>query len=77
MGEQNKNSSIEMLEPQDTGLIKQKGWMLTQVFCLESEEDEETQKKALAFAEKLATKFDVALHEINDIEYKILEIYTK
>jgi hypothetical protein len=77
MDEQNKVSKIETLEPQDTGLIKQQGWQLTQIFCLEEGDEEETQKKAMDLAKKLATQFEVAIHEVDDIEFKLLEVYTK
>lgn len=73
----NKNSTIEALESQDTGLIKQQGWMLAQIFCLESGHEEEAHKKALSFAEKLSSQFKVALHVIDDIEDLIIEIYRK
>ena len=72
-----RNSKITTLEPQSTGIIKQQGWKLTQIFCMEKGNEEETQKKAINFAEKLATQFDVALHKIEDIEFSILEIYRK
>ena len=77
MEEANKNSNIEILESQDTGLIKQQGWMLTQIFCLESGHEEETHEKALGFAEKLSSQFKVALHVIDDVEFRIIEIYRK
>ena len=77
MDEPNNNSSIETLDSQDTGLIKQQGWMLTQIFCVEPGREEETRKKVLSFAEKLSSQFKVALHTIEDIEYRIIEIYRK
>ena len=75
--EYNQAKEIQRLEAQDTGLIKKQGWRLTQIFCAENGKDKETEKKALDFAKKLSVQFDVALHSIDDIEYKILEIYTK
>ena len=75
--ESDRNSKIKTLEPQSTGIIKQQGWKLTQIFCIEEGNEEESQKKAIDFAEKLATQFDVALHKIDDIEFSILEIYRK
>ena len=71
------DSKIQKLTPQDTGLIKQQGWQLTQIFCLENGREEETQKKAIDFAEKLSVQFDVALHAIDDIDLQIIEVYRK
>ena len=73
----NQDKNIEKLEAQDTGLIKQQGWMLTQIFCLVPGHEEETREKALNFAESLSSQFKVALHTIEDIEYRIIEIYRK
>ncbi len=75
--ESNGSAKIKTLEPQDTGIIKQQGWKLTQIFCMEDGNEEETKKKALDFAEKLAIQFDVALHQIEDFEFRILEVYRK
>ena len=72
-----QDKKIERLETQDTGLIKQKGWMLTQIFCMEPGYEEETSEKALSFAKTLSSQFKVALHTIDDVEYRIIEIYRK
>ncbi len=72
-----QNKEILELEPQDTGLIKQQGWELTQIFCIEDGYEEETKQKALDFAEKLSVQFKVALHMIEDYDFRILEIYRK
>lgn len=73
----NKDKDIQRLEPQETGLIKQQGWLLTQIFCLENGKEKETEMKAIDFAEKLSVQFEVALHTIEDIDFKIIEIYRK
>lgn len=73
----NQDKNIEKLEPQDTGLIKQQGWMLTQIFCMEPGHEEETRDKALSFAKILSSQYKVAFHVIEDIEYRIIEIYRK
>jgi|GEM_PF-3861930 len=77
MNEDSKNTQIENLAPQDTGLIKQQGWLLTQIFCVEEGDEETAQKKAKDFAEKLSVQFKVALHTIEDVEFKLIEVYRK
>ena len=39
-----QNSKIQTLDPQDTGLIKQQGWELAQIFCLEVRGEEKIYK---------------------------------
>lgn len=75
--ETDSNSKIQTLEPQDTGLIKQQGWELTQIFCLEFGMGDETYHQALEFANKLSVQFNVALHTIYDSEFYIVEVYRK
>jgi hypothetical protein len=73
----NQDKEIQRLEQQETGLIKQQGWQLTQIFCTENGKEKETEMKAMDFAKKLSVQFEVALHTIEDVDIQIIEVYVK